>query len=329
MTVVAPTPAVPWPLSHLLGSEGAARVRAARHAGRSRRRAPLRGSRTCQDNPAGHDPIDLSPPPRGGSAGSGGVRRSSTWHYAVTGLAAWRAARRAALPFFLTFHGSDMNIWPDDHPGTARRPMCRGLRSGGRVFGVEPRTRAKGSRGHGRRRRRAPPGRRPRLDRSDHAVPDRGASPARTAGRSADRPVRRVSPPDQGRPRARIRCCTSRRPVHGGVRRRWPRTWLRGRRRARTPRVRRRSEPRGRHPVHVGSRCVRAALLRGRPPDRPRRGGLDRPSGHRESGGGYPRAARRRSWHVAAGGLRFGRRVMPGGVSLQPAGGGDRGLGAA
>ena len=38
-------------------------------------------------------------------------------HYALTGLAAWRLARRADLPFFLTFHGDDMNTWPDDHPG--------------------------------------------------------------------------------------------------------------------------------------------------------------------------------------------------------------------
>ena len=40
-------------------------------------------------------------------------------HYAVTGLAAWRVARRAGLPFFLTFHGDDMNTWPDEHPERA------------------------------------------------------------------------------------------------------------------------------------------------------------------------------------------------------------------
>lgn len=37
-------------------------------------------------------------------------------HTAVTGLAAWRLARRARLPYVLTFHGSDMNTWPDAHP---------------------------------------------------------------------------------------------------------------------------------------------------------------------------------------------------------------------
>lgn len=34
-------------------------------------------------------------------------------HSALTGLAAWRVARRAGVPFALTFHGSDMNLWPD------------------------------------------------------------------------------------------------------------------------------------------------------------------------------------------------------------------------
>jgi teichuronic acid biosynthesis glycosyltransferase TuaC len=37
-------------------------------------------------------------------------------HYAVTGMAARRVARRAGLPYVLTFHGSDMNRWPDEHP---------------------------------------------------------------------------------------------------------------------------------------------------------------------------------------------------------------------
>jgi teichuronic acid biosynthesis glycosyltransferase TuaC len=37
-------------------------------------------------------------------------------HAVVTGLAGWRLARRAGLPFILTFHGSDMNTWPDQHP---------------------------------------------------------------------------------------------------------------------------------------------------------------------------------------------------------------------
>jgi teichuronic acid biosynthesis glycosyltransferase TuaC len=34
----------------------------------------------------------------------------------VTGLAASRLARRTGLPLVLTFHGSDMNSWPETHP---------------------------------------------------------------------------------------------------------------------------------------------------------------------------------------------------------------------
>ena len=37
-------------------------------------------------------------------------------HSSVTGLAAWRLARRTGLPFVLTFHGGDLNAWPDRRP---------------------------------------------------------------------------------------------------------------------------------------------------------------------------------------------------------------------
>jgi teichuronic acid biosynthesis glycosyltransferase TuaC len=37
-------------------------------------------------------------------------------HYSVTGLAAWHLAVRSALPYVLTFHGSDINSWPDEYP---------------------------------------------------------------------------------------------------------------------------------------------------------------------------------------------------------------------
>jgi teichuronic acid biosynthesis glycosyltransferase TuaC len=36
-------------------------------------------------------------------------------HSAVSGLAAWHLARRAGLPFVITFHGSDLNVWPNLH----------------------------------------------------------------------------------------------------------------------------------------------------------------------------------------------------------------------
>jgi len=37
-------------------------------------------------------------------------------HTAMTGLAAWRLGRRAALPLVLTFHGGDLNVWPGENP---------------------------------------------------------------------------------------------------------------------------------------------------------------------------------------------------------------------
>lgn len=37
-------------------------------------------------------------------------------HSAVAGLAAWRLAREAGLPYVLTFHGGDINEWPDLYP---------------------------------------------------------------------------------------------------------------------------------------------------------------------------------------------------------------------
>jgi teichuronic acid biosynthesis glycosyltransferase TuaC len=37
-------------------------------------------------------------------------------HTVVTALAAWRLARRARLPFVITFHGGDLNTWPERHP---------------------------------------------------------------------------------------------------------------------------------------------------------------------------------------------------------------------
>ena len=38
-------------------------------------------------------------------------------HSAITALAAWRLARKTGLPLALTFHGSDLNVWPDRNPG--------------------------------------------------------------------------------------------------------------------------------------------------------------------------------------------------------------------
>ena len=56
-------------------------------------------------------------------------------HTAVTGLAAWRLARKANLPHVLTFHGSDMNTWPDAHP-ERRDDLRTAARSAAAVFAV-------------------------------------------------------------------------------------------------------------------------------------------------------------------------------------------------
>jgi len=46
-------------------------------------------------------------------------------------LAAWHLARRAGLPFVITFHGSDLNVWPDLHPDrmTDLRAAARAARA--------------------------------------------------------------------------------------------------------------------------------------------------------------------------------------------------------
>lgn len=37
-------------------------------------------------------------------------------HYSLVGIAARRLARRAGIPYVVTFHGGDLNVWPDLHP---------------------------------------------------------------------------------------------------------------------------------------------------------------------------------------------------------------------
>jgi teichuronic acid biosynthesis glycosyltransferase TuaC len=115
VTVVAPTPVVPWPLSRM-------RRRWQLHASapRAMRDGDVRVLRPRYPNLPGEP--SWARPDRFIAAAAWGQRhewRGATavhGHYAVTGLAAWRLARRASLPLFLTFHGDDMNTWPDDHP---------------------------------------------------------------------------------------------------------------------------------------------------------------------------------------------------------------------
>lgn len=118
VTVVAPTPWAPWPLSVLRP-----------------RWATLAASPTmAADGPVQvARPRYLNVPTEPSWARPDRLIASATWrlrsawaaaglvhgHNAVTGIAAWRVARRAGLPLILTFHGSDMNTWPDQHPERA------------------------------------------------------------------------------------------------------------------------------------------------------------------------------------------------------------------
>jgi teichuronic acid biosynthesis glycosyltransferase TuaC len=115
VTVVAATPTVPWPLAHF-------RRRWRLHAGAPRS--------VTDDNVRILRPRYLNLPGEPSWARPDRFIEAAVWraradwwpaevlhgHYAVTGLAAWRLARRTGLPFCLTFHGDDMNTWPDDHP---------------------------------------------------------------------------------------------------------------------------------------------------------------------------------------------------------------------
>ena len=134
VTVVAPTPAVPWPLP-------LARRRWQLHASAPRAQwdGRVRVLRPRYPNVPGEP--SWARPDRFITAAA--WRWRNLWrgaavihgHYAVTGLAAWRLARRAALPFFLTFHGSDINTWPDAHPERLA-DLCAAVSEAVAVFAV-------------------------------------------------------------------------------------------------------------------------------------------------------------------------------------------------
>ncbi len=115
ITVACPTPWAPWPLSRL-------RVRwrdyanAPRHAVDEgvavfRPRYPNVPGEPTWARP---DRFIADAMWRSRSAWTGA--RIIHGHYSITGLAAWHLARRTGLPFVLTFHGSDINIWPEERP---------------------------------------------------------------------------------------------------------------------------------------------------------------------------------------------------------------------
>lgn len=113
--VVAPVPAVPWPLAHLRP-----RWHAYSLAPRLAHDGGIEVLRPRYPNVPGEPRWAL--PDR--LIADAAWRTRDHWsraqlihgHYSLVGLAAWRLAHRAGLPFVLTFHGSDLNAWPDRRP---------------------------------------------------------------------------------------------------------------------------------------------------------------------------------------------------------------------
>jgi teichuronic acid biosynthesis glycosyltransferase TuaC len=134
ITVAAPTPWAPWPLS----------------AVRPRWREYARSPRRSRDqNVAVIRPRYMNVPGEPTWARPDRVIADAMWrarrdwagariihgHYSVTGLAAWHLAAHASLPFVLTFHGSDINSWPAEYP--ERLPDLReAVAHAGAVFAV-------------------------------------------------------------------------------------------------------------------------------------------------------------------------------------------------
>jgi teichuronic acid biosynthesis glycosyltransferase TuaC len=115
VTVACPTPLAPWPLPRL-------QARWRRHAA-APREAFDEGVRVVRPRYLGvpREPRWACPDRLIARAA---WRARDAWagaplihgHSAVTGLAAWHLARRTGLPFVLTFHGGDLDTWPDLRP---------------------------------------------------------------------------------------------------------------------------------------------------------------------------------------------------------------------
>lgn len=115
LTVTCPTPMAPWPLPRLdarwrryvaaprQAFDEGVRVVRPRYVG-----VPREPRWACPDRLIAHAAWRA----RDAWAGAPLIHG----HSAVTGLAAWRLARRTGLPFVLTFHGGDLNTWPDRRP---------------------------------------------------------------------------------------------------------------------------------------------------------------------------------------------------------------------
>ena len=134
IAVVCPTPAVPWPLSRVR-----ARWRLYSRAPRAAQDGAVTVVRPRYPNVPGQPSWAL--PDR--FVARAAWRSKREWdgarlihgHYSVSGLAAWRLARRARLPFVLTFHGSDVNTWPDEYPDR-RADLRAAVHDASAVFAV-------------------------------------------------------------------------------------------------------------------------------------------------------------------------------------------------
>ena len=115
VAVVAPVPAVPWPLAHL-----SAKWRSHSLAPREERDGEIAVVRPRYLNVPRQPSWAMPDRFIAGAA----WRARDRWagarlvhgHYSIIGLAARRLARRADVPYVLTFHGGDINWWPDLHP---------------------------------------------------------------------------------------------------------------------------------------------------------------------------------------------------------------------
>jgi teichuronic acid biosynthesis glycosyltransferase TuaC len=114
VTVVAATPWAPWPLSRLRSRwrNYAAAPRADRDGAVAIVR-PRYPNVPRQPGWALPDRMIARAAWSAGRAWAGA--RLLHGHAVVEGLATWRLAGRAGLPYVLTFHGSDINTWPASH----------------------------------------------------------------------------------------------------------------------------------------------------------------------------------------------------------------------
>ena len=115
LTVTSPTPWAPWPLS--LWREHWRLYAAAPGAVRDEGVAVVRPRYVgLPGEPSWASPDRLIARSVWGARSTWAGARLVHGHSAIPGLAAWRLANRSGLPFALTFHGSDLNTWPDRHP---------------------------------------------------------------------------------------------------------------------------------------------------------------------------------------------------------------------